>query len=213
MQAKEITLTLLTPDADGIATSQTPLGAGNLTLDGAHTSDGAFSAATAHQISFTFAADETGRSFVVTGTDQDNKSVTETVAGAAPGTVETTIYFKTISSISVDAPTAGALTVGTVDEAVTNTLVLGNRGGSPDVGLAVILSGTINATVKHTLNNLAGVTGNVETLTWFSHGTLAGLTSSTDGSHSYPITAVRLVINSFTAGATAQFCVVTPHSS
>lgn len=207
MRPKKITLTLLTPDADGIAQSQTPASGGvqSLTLNGAHTSGGAFSAATAHQISFTFAADESGRTFTITGTDQDGNTQTSTVSGTTPSTVEDTKYWKTISSITVDNNTAGAITVGTVDEAISQTVPLGNR-NKPDVGLAIELTGTINATVQHALEEVMRTTH--DQVSWYNHATLASITANTASNYASPVTATRLVVNSYTAGATISLLIV-----
>lgn len=211
MRPKTLTLTLLTPDADGIATSQTPASGGvqSLTLDGAHTSGGAFSAATAHQISITAVGNESGRTFTVTGTDQDNLALVETITGPNATTVESSGYFKTITSITVDNDTANAITVGTVDEAISPSYNVDNS-AAVDVGLGLVLSGTINATVQHCIENMHGQTHN--DVDWFNHSVLASQTASAASNYASPVSCVRLVVNSYTAGATAALHVLPSRS-
>lgn len=111
-----ITKSLATASADNICQSQNPSAAGNLTLNGT-TASGSPAVATldtARQILFTFASDETGKTFVVYGYDKPSGGnyIQETVAGTAT-TAVTTLGFGQITRISIDQDSAGALTVGT----------------------------------------------------------------------------------------------------
>ncbi len=111
-----ITKTLATADADNVAPSQTPLAGGNLTLNGVATSGSPAIAIldTARQILFTFGSSEVARTFVVYGFDkpEGGNKIQETVAGAA-ATAVTTLGFGRITRISIDAASAGTITVGT----------------------------------------------------------------------------------------------------
>ena len=75
--------------------------------------------------------------------------------------------------------------------------VVANTNTSPfNVGFGVIVSGTVNYTVQHTFDDpAAGFT------TWFPHPTIASLGANADGNYAFPVTGIRLTVNS--GGGTA----------
>ena len=93
--------------ADNVAASQTPSGAGNLTLTST-----AVPLNPERYVYITTAADETARTFTVYGTDRNGTSVVEAIAGVDTETVSSTKKFAVVTRIAVDAATAGAVTVG-----------------------------------------------------------------------------------------------------
>lgn len=101
-------------DPDGIATSQTPAGAGNFTLDGALTSGGTYTADTtnARQLSFTSASNESGDTYTITGTDADGNADTENVTGPNATTVYSTKAWRTVTQIATNGAATGAITIG-----------------------------------------------------------------------------------------------------
>jgi len=99
-------------DADGIATSQTPSGAGNLTINGAKASGGVATFNAARQVTITSAGDDQARTFTITGTDVNGNALTEAVAGADTAAATSTKHFLTVTQIAVDDATAGAVTAG-----------------------------------------------------------------------------------------------------
>ena len=104
-------------DRDGVATAQTPSGAGNLTIDGTLADTGTvnFTTSAAQQprlVTFYAAADESGVEFTITGTDYLGTSQTETVTGPNATTVSSTKYFNTITQIAVSGATTGDIEVG-----------------------------------------------------------------------------------------------------
>lgn len=98
-----------TADADGIATSQTPAAGGEQALS--LTAD-PVTLDVPRNVTVTSAGDETGRTFTVTGTDEYGEDMTEDITGANAGVASGAKAFKTVSSVTVDANTAGAVTVG-----------------------------------------------------------------------------------------------------
>ncbi len=77
-----------------------------------------------------------------------------------------------------------------------------NLNTSPfNVGFAVIVSGTVNYTVQHTFDDVYSPTFDASTATWFSHPTIASLAANADGNYAFPVTAIRLLVNS--GGGTA----------
>lgn len=65
-----------------------------------------------------------------------------------------------------------------------------------NVGFGVIVSGTVNYTVQHSFDDpTVGFT------TWFPHPTIASLAANADGNYAFPVTGIRLTVNS--GGGTA----------
>jgi len=105
----------LVGDNDGICASQSPSGAGNLTINGALASSGSVTLTTPRAITIT--KDNTadiGRSFVITGTDSSNQAQTETITTmeSLSTSAEGVKLFKTITQVAVDAAMTGNVVVG-----------------------------------------------------------------------------------------------------
>lgn len=69
-----------------------------------------------------------------------------------------------------------------------------------NVGIGVVVSGTVNYTIQHTFDN---VFDPAVTPTWFSHPTLTSQSASADGNYAFPVRAVKVLVNSGTGTATA----------
>lgn len=198
-----------TPDADGLADNNDS-SSSSLTLDGALTSGGTYTSVDGlgHQISIldTATVDQSGATFTVTGTDVDGNSISEAITGPGSGaTVESSSYFKTITSIAIaNGAGSGTVDVGTVDEVVTPTVPL-NHISAIEIGLAVIVTGTINYTVQHTLDTTLAGTSNCS---WLDHDYLASATASDDGNYDFGVCGTRIKVNSYTGGATIKFNIV-----
>lgn len=84
--------------------------------------------------------------------------------------------------------------VGSSDALVMNTNI------SPfNVGFGVIATGTVNYTVQHTFDDPA-----VGFTTWFSHPTVAAQTSDDDGNYAFPVTGIKVLVNSGTGSVTMK---------
>ena len=78
-----------------------------------------------------------------------------------------------------------------------------NLNTSPfNIGFAVIVTGTVNYTVQHTFDDVFSPAFNAGTATWFAHPTIASLGANADGNYAFPVTAIRLLVNS--GGGTAR---------
>lgn len=120
IQSVHITADTTAADADGVCQSQTPAAGGsqNLTINGAQASGGVASFTAARFITITSAADDTARTFTVTGTDVNGVAQTESITGPDTASVTGTKYFRTVTQVSVDDDTAGAITVGMANNAL-----------------------------------------------------------------------------------------------
>jgi hypothetical protein len=108
MQPIRFTKVVATPSATAIAASQTPTGAGNLTLTATPVV-----LTTGRQVLFTCGGSDAGRTFTLYGTNEDGGLIQENVAGSNGSTTTSVLSYKTVTQISVDAAMAGTITVGT----------------------------------------------------------------------------------------------------
>lgn len=202
MKSKRVAYTPVTGTTSNIATSQTPAGAGNLTLNGALASGGAIlQQELAYIISQTSVSDETGKTILITGTNADNAAQTETVTCANTGaTVVSTKFFRSIATIYVSAATTGAITVGTPNTtlcAVSPTYPLNMY--AEITRLAMDVSGTINVGTEIAFERPNDATA--PTLNWIAAGISAG-TADANATAPSGSGAVRLKINTYTNSAT-----------
>ena len=68
-----------------------------------------------------------------------------------------------------------------------------------NVGFGVIVSGTVDYTVQHTFDDPAVGFSN-----WFSHPTVAGKSTNQDGNYAFPVTGIKVLVNSGTGSATLK---------
>jgi len=183
------TYSLTATDADGIAQSQTPTGAGNLTLNGVLVSGGSVTFTTAQHVTITCAGADSGRTFTVTGTDWKGNALTENIAGSASSVTVGVQNFLTVTSIAVDAATAGAVTAGVDGTAETPWIPLDHYQTPFNYGYHVDI-GTATFTVEGTLD-----LDSPSAVTVQASGSTDVFAAST-----IPVRAVRLKVTAFTSG-------------
>jgi hypothetical protein len=161
----------------------------------------------AHQVSLRndSATNHSAKTATFVGTDVDGHALTETISmPAGSATVETTGYFKTLISVTPSA-TIGADTmdIGWVDEFISPTIGLDRNGGI--VGLNIIVTGTINYTIQQTFNDIQTLTRT--SINWLNNDDTALVASTASGNGNYiaGVIATRLVVNSYSSGATIQY--------
>lgn len=196
---------LAAASANNIATSQTPAGAGDLTLNGARVVAGVAILDTARRVLFTPAGAEAGNGTVWTvyGTDWNGNSISEAVAGVNnPSTAYTLYDYKTVTRIAVNKAQAGAVTVGTNTIASSRPIFLDNWAPAP-TSLQVTVSGTVNYTVRQSLDNPNTISGGFPAVTWVNHpdASLVAVTATAQGNYAYLPQIVQLVVNSGTGTA------------
>jgi len=90
-------------------------------------------------------------------------------------------------------------TVSKTDVGSSSALVMNTNVTPFNVGFGVIVTGTVDYTVQHTFDDPAsGFT------TWFSHPTVAGETTNQDGNYAFPVTGIKLLVNSGDGTATLK---------
>ena len=68
-----------------------------------------------------------------------------------------------------------------------------------NVGFGVIVTGAVDYTVQHTFDDPA-----VGFTTWFSHPTVAGEVANADGNYAFPVTGIKVLVNSGDGTATLK---------
>lgn len=153
-------------DADSICQSQTPAGGGeqNLTINGANASGGVATFTASRKVTITSAGTDDGRTFTIVGTDINGDAQTESITGPDTTAVTTTAYFKTVTQVTVDDDTAGAITVGMSADAL-DVIFAGRmrlRGlyivNSGTAGSVSIRNGSATGTANVTLGTVADAT-------------------------------------------------------
>ena len=111
-----------------------------------------FTGSTARQVTIVATGNESAKTFVVTGTDINGSSITESVVGPNATTATTTAYFKTVNSITISAGAAGALTVGMTNTASSAWARFDDFAPS-NISLQCSVSGSATYTVQSTLDD------------------------------------------------------------
>lgn len=219
MQPIYVSKSLVAASANNIAQSQTPGGAGNLTLNGSTVVGGVAVLDTSRQVLITQAASEVGHTFTVYGEGEGGVALQEAVAGSAGASVATTQSFKKVTRVAVSAATTGAVQVGTNTVGSSRWIQVSADLTPVNIALAVLVAGTVNFTVNYTYEDPSGTYPNPATAqtvgyqttptgpliaapTAFAITALSAKAATTDGGNlTTPVTAVQLQINSGTGTA------------
>jgi len=198
MRIFERTASAITLDRDGLAQSQSPGGAVDLTLDGVGISGGFATFTPPRPAAIFSAANIAARVFTVYGTDRKDTPITDTVTGVNNSTVETNKIFKTVTRIAVDAATGAAVEAGWTATSYTSWMHLGNLSDTYTWKLRVFLAGTADWDLEATSQNM-----NRDQV----HGdypddlvsVLAAQTGNVTSDNDTPWSAIRLKVNSQSA--------------
>ena len=79
----------------------------------------------------------------------------------------------------------------------SSALVMNTNISPFNVGFGVVVTGTVNYTVQHTFDDPA-----IGFSTWFSHPTVASQVANADGNYAFPVTGVKVLVNSGSGTAT-----------
>lgn len=201
---------LVAPNASNIAGSQTPGAAGDLTLTA-----GAIAGTTPdtpRRVLFTPAGAEATNTTIWTiyGTDWNGSAISETVAGVNnPSTTYTLYDYATVTRISVNKAQAGAVTVGTNGIASSRPINL-DAWAFPQTSIQCTVSGTVNYTVRQSLDNPNLSPMTYAAMTWVNHPdtNLVAATSTVQGNYAYVPAFMQLLLNSNTNPGYVQMTVI-----
>lgn len=79
----------------------------------------------------------------------------------------------------------------------SNPFVMNTNSTTFNIGFGVVVNGIVNYTVQHTFDDPA-----VGFTNWFNNSTVASQTANASGSYNFPVTGVRLTVNSGNGAAT-----------
>lgn len=211
-------------DPDGLADNNASSGS-TLTLDGDLTSGGTYTSVDGfgHRLSIidTSTQDQSDSVFTVVGTDADGRAQTEAITGPeSTATVESTKYFKTVTSVAIAGGDASdTVDMGTVDEFASKTIPLDHYARVAPT-LQVEVTGTIDFDVQVTVQSPfdVGVAApfdfdDQEDLAFVNDGNFGAKTAAlVDTLAKTGMRAMRVVSNSFTAGAELQVYLTQPRN-
>ena len=90
-------------------------------------------------------------------------------------------------------------TVSKTGAGSSSAIVMNTNTNPFNVGFGVIVSGVVNYTIQHTFDDPA-----VGLTTWFPHPTIAAQIANADGNYAFPVTAIRVTVNSGAGTATLK---------
>lgn len=216
------TLSLIAAVSNGIALSQTPTGAGLLTLAGSLVTAGVATFDVARRVVAVSAnAGDTTQTITITGTDRYGNPQSEVITLNGTTPVYTNRDFLTVTGETISAATAGAITSGTNGVGSTSWIVLNPHITPMQVSEAVhIISGSVTFQTDHTyddpqlVNTTTGYTvypgtdsiewgSNVPPVAWPDQ-LIQGKTTDTENTLNAVIYAIRLTITAGTGKAILQ---------
>tara|TARA_R110000737_G_C14360105_1_gene446797 strand:- start:40 stop:645 length:606 start_codon:yes stop_codon:yes gene_type:complete len=127
-----------TADPNGLSEAAAVANNAALVLGGALASGGAVTFDQPRNITILSAADDSGISFTVVGTDETATAVTESITGANTGTATGTTHFATVASITAVGDPAGNVSAGSGTSIVAPMF----RGRMRLKGIYVVNTGT-----------------------------------------------------------------------
>lgn len=162
------------------------------------------------QLAVTSTADFSANNFTIVGTDVNGVATTEVLAGPNNTTVYSVNLYKTITSITPSATNASTVRVGFdgVGDAEATAIVL-EIYDSIAAMVEVVVTGTVNFTVKEAVNPIIKKRSFAGTA-WYDVTALAAKSASTHSQVSVGISAIKVVLNTYSTGATVTVNVNQP---
>ncbi len=200
--------------ANNIALSQSPAAAA-FTLNGAAVTAGvatidavtATNGAIGRRVIVTSAGNNSGISFIVTGTNASGSIITDTFAGTNTGAAQSNLDFVTVTNVIGSASVTGAVTVGT-NGVGSSEWKTWNYMITPPMNLGFeveLVSGAVNYTVQYTFDDPNNIQGNGPAFPTAISSVLGAQAASSDSTISTPVVATRVLINSGTGVIRCRF--------
>jgi hypothetical protein len=207
MPATNLTKVMTAPLATAVANAQSLAAAGNLTLNGGSVAGGVATFATQRRLAFVSAGNDVARHATLTGTNDDGAVISEIVALASIGTVNSVLDYRTVTRVTVDGAIATTINIGTTATGSTRWVRCNTYLTPFAVNLTTQLSGSVTYQGETTADDFWTATNNpamnttpvVNVATAIASGTTAAATPLTS-----PVTGVRLTVTAGTGTLTAQ---------
>lgn len=203
---------LAAASANNIALAQTPTTAG-FNINGSTASGGVATLDVGRRVLLTTTGNETGKNVVLSGTDTQGRTISETLAAPNIGTVYSQLDYKTVTSAIPSAGFAANATLGTNNIASSRPIPLDHYGW-PEDAVQVVVTGTIIYAVQYTLDDPYALP--VAPLNWFDFpdpslgGQNGGQTTSAVGGCEYPPAALRMLILDGSGGGSTKMTILQP---
>lgn len=165
-----------------------------------------FTGSTARQVTVTSSgSDESGKTFVITGTNVMGAPIFETLTGpGAALTVTTTSYFLTVTSVRVSAETTGAITVGMTSTATSPWVRLDDFAPS-NTSIQCSVSGSATYTVQSTLDDpndpFSPVAASATTWVDSSDSNVVGATTTKQSNFLFAPKFARVILTATSTGS------------
>ena len=120
VKAKFIEADTNAADTDSVCTAEQLSSGGEqaIPIDGADASGGVATFTAARKITVTASGSDGARTVTVTGTDVNGATQTEAIGVTASGLSTGSLYFRTVTAVTVDGNTVGTLSVGMSNDAL-----------------------------------------------------------------------------------------------
>lgn len=194
---------LATADPNGIFEDQQIGGAGDLTLDGNLVTGGVAFFDVQRQVVLGSAGNLSAIDFTITGTDEQGRVISETIAGPSAGDVTTQLDFFTVTQVAVDGAVGTDVDGGSNGIGGSIPVPVDQYLAPTNIGLGVVVSGTVDVTVQHSFDDPFEADLSIFPV-WFDNDAAELVNASTnqDGNFAFPPRMIRLLTNSGTGTAT-----------
>src|SRR5215475_2867732 len=198
--------------ATAVSASQSP-GAGAILINGTLASGGVATLDQPRRVVIAPGGADSGITFTVTGANRTGNVISETVQGVNnPSTVATQNDFKTVTAVTHTGSVASTITIGTTTAPVASSqwFAVDTNADPISIGIAVVVSGTINYTVEYTYDDVNAIYPATPTLFNISGGSLTAKATTADSQanpFNFPCWGIRLTINSSTSPGTATMTI------
>jgi|TARA_R110000787_G_scaffold191581_1_gene302883 hypothetical protein len=229
MRPQVLTSLTLTNDANGIFQDQTTSGAATLTLNGALVESGiaycygAASDRNIHQaqlIAIEGSGNNSGVVATILGTGPGSEVTGEDLTLSNAGTATSAKYYKTITSIVVGGAVTGNIEGGWLSGSTDPAVLLAFKCDYTQAPMNQSLRGVISSgasltwSAQYTMDmpqDDYGTVGFDNSAAWSDVDGMAATATTDQGNTAFPVTAVRLEINSYSSG-TIKFTAIQGHS-
>jgi hypothetical protein len=202
---------LAAASATAIRTATT-VAAGAVVLNGATVSGGVATLDAPRAVLFTFASAEPGLILTIVGTGAGLPPIglTETIAGpAAPGTVSSLYKYKTITSITSNQASSGAISIGTNTLNYSGWVQFDRYAKTTNVAIQLTAVGTVNYTLQQTLDDPNSTVNPVApaNVTWVNSGdtNAVGATGTIQTNYQFAPAWARILLTSGTGSVLGTF--------
>lgn len=204
---------------NNIAQAQSAAAPGLLTINGSAASGGIATLDVQRKVLITSAGNDSGITFTILGTNNDNGPFAEIVTGGNATGVPTTQDFKTVTSVRANGATASTVQVGTNGSASSKWFPLDTGRNPTNVGFFFFVVGTVNYTLELTQDDPNNIINAIPVQIWdryaptnnlfnnpprsFNDNTVSGEIASQSYQMTFTCFAWRLTVNSGATGTSS----------